>query len=330
MPAHHPDSTLRSTDRRRGSLNKPASEAAAGHGQLRIAAAASAFAGVAGLFCLLHGLPGASLFDPGTRGLVLGFCAQVALVFGWAVTLYGPLPAAAATVVEVTLVVAAHDSGLVFTDFAASTAVAALLFVASRCLLDPTIEGALLTGVAFAWARQAVPPAQLVAMLAAAVGGRWLGRTRHERFPRVLHGTLVAMALAVVAGSAIAFAVQAWWPALVAALAAPAEPPAFDVAVFPTVLLLVVVRPWRRHRIASDLALAGAVVVVIASVLPCTPQSSWWICVGSTSAARILLLATLPLSALLAAANWAHERPSWWRWTASGLLAVAVFQGLIG
>ncbi|MBI3783831.1 MAG: hypothetical protein HY270_10555 [Deltaproteobacteria bacterium] len=285
---------------------------------------------LSGLAILLYGLPGASAFDPGTVALSLAFCLLLTVVAAWAHELYGPQSAVAAAWILVTLLLAARESGLVVTDLAAVSALVVFLFTALRCLLDPSIEAAVFSAAAFAWGSWSVPVGHLLLLLAAALLGRWLGATGHERVGRVVHGTLVAAAIIAAGGLALAAGLEKLLPSLSHVFQPPGEAPILDATALPSVVLLIVVRPWRRHRWSSDIALLGGLVVMLAGVLPCSEGAGWWTCVGSSSQARALLLAALPIGAVLGAANWTHERPYWWHWVAFGLLAVAVFQSLVG
>ena len=291
----------------------------------RAAALAVAAVTLVGLAILLRGLPGASAFDAGTVALSLGFCLQLVVVAAWAHQLYGPRPAIAAAGILVTLILAVRESGLVITDMLSTTALLIFLFSAVHCLLDPRIESVLFGAVTFALAACILPAAHLLVLLA----GRWLATTPHEHFGRVAMGTLVSATIIAATGLASATAIKECLPFVSNALLPCGDAPTVEASALPSIILLTVARPWRRHRLGSDCALVAALVMVLVSVVPCSGAAPWRTCVESAAPARALLLAALPIAALLASANWSHERPTWWHWVAFGLLAVALFQSLV-
>jgi hypothetical protein len=262
------------------------------------------------------------------------YAALNALVLHWGLIVYGPPGALGALALTATTgAVLAGTSMLIV-----ALALLAAAYVLMRCLLDPTVQWALLAGVTIA----AVLFTALIVLAPNAMGWlvpyslllvvvRAVAAERNERRYRVLQAALVSILVAwAVAIAAI------WTVALVSTLPTAeeysrAESIHWVVAVEPAaaawrwsdapivLLLLAACRPWRRQRRYSD---AGWLLGAVGLGLPFWRATVAW--AGASAAAP-----AVPFLALLAGAWWDAHGSALRRRVATAAVLMHVAAGLL-
>ena len=219
----------------------------------------------------------------------------------------------------------------------------AAAYALMRCLLDPTVQWSIVTGLVVGLAILAAALGQhpvTGAVGAAAfslllIGVRTVTAAPGERRLRVAHAAVVATALAWAIALAVLVAVgvrstlpspgdfsSTRVPAIhhaafaVPAPSAPAETGSSASACLVAVVLAVL-RPWRRQRRYSD---AAWLLLLACMALPLWRASTAW-----PNAFAVMM----PPLALLAGACWDASRPAWARRAATVALAVHVAIGVM-
>lgn len=315
-----------------------------------IVAAGGLLGGTAALWV---GRPGA-LWRP----LVIGLAGDVAsglLVLRWGLEVYGRRGALASVALAASTpcVLAALAAPPLLAPAGGTTllgtfAQLAAVYAAMRCLLDPSVQWALLAGVAlavvpvgaFLHGAVAAPMAGLAVFSVALVACRTLTAARCEARPRVAQAAAVSLGLAwaVALGIVLLAAVASHLPSAeeftqadslgpsvlrVAAsdpIATPgAEAPVarapWPAALPLAALLLGAARPWRRQRRYTDAGWIGALLCLGAPL---------WLVWGEPGGVFMT-----PIAALLAGACWDGSRPRWARHAATLVVALQAVAALL-
>ncbi len=245
------------------------------------------------------------------------------LVYVVAEQVYGSVPAIIAVVTLGCAVSAFRDAGIVFADVASTLVYVAAVYSLSRNSLDPTPQGIVLAALACALTALGPIGIEGLGFLAAAITlARALSPTPREPWLRSVHGAAVATLLAVATGGLLASGLEHLGPGIDGAFRCATEMPN-PLHYAPLLILLVVVltRPWRKHRRHTDLCSVGGVSVLV------------WLFLGSDEAARRLAsYAVWPLLAQLAAGQFDSATGEARRSLVVGVLVVALIasSGLLG
>lgn len=295
--------------------------------------AAGALLGVTA--ALWAGRPG-SLWRPLVIGLV-SYAASGALVLRWGLEVYGAAGAlgAVALVAFTPGVLAALAAPPLVapaggTTLAGGFAQLAATYALMRCLLDPTLQWAVLAGLvmvavpigAFLHGSSTAAMVALAVLSLLLVAVRLLTAERCESRARVAQASAASVALAW----ALALALLACLLVVSAEHAPEAEgyatafdaPPPSSVwwAVLPlAALLLAAARPWRRQRRFTD---AGWSAALLCLGVPL------WLAWGEPGGVFMA-----PFAALLAGACWDGARPAWARRAATLVVLAQMVAGLL-
>ena len=309
---------------------------------------------------LLGGTAAVWLGRPGAlwRPLVIGLIGDIAtglLVLRWGLEVYGRRGglASAALFAFTPCVLAALAAPPLLAPAGGATVLGtfaqlAAVYAAMRCLLDPSVQWALLAGVAlavvpvgaFLHGAAAAPMAGLAVLSLALVACRSLTAARCEARGRVAHAAAVSLGLAwaVALGIALLAAVASHLPSaeeftqadtlapslLRVAASDPTAPPgaeapvaraAWPAALPLAALLLAAARPWRRQRRYTDLGWIAALL--------CLGVLLWFLW-GEPGGVFMT-----PIAALLAGACWDASRPRWARHAATLVVALQAVAALL-
>jgi hypothetical protein len=292
------------------------------------------------------------------RPLAIGLTAYVAsglLVLRWGLEVYGARGALGAVALAVftpgTLAALAAPPLLApagGTTLAGGLALLAAAYALMRCLLDPTLQWALIAGVAilaapvgaFLHGAAATPALVLAALSLLLVVCRIATAERCEPRARVVRSSVAAVAVAWIVPLAIMLAVFAAShlpspeeyaaahpaPAVLrvssvdtSAMRAAGAPPDDDrssIAALPVAaLLLALLRPWRRERRYNDAGWAAALLCL---------GGALWLLWGAPGGVFMA-----PFAALLAGACWDTSRTGWARQAATALVLLQLAAALV-
>jgi hypothetical protein len=299
--------------------------------------------GILALGSLLAGTAALRLAPPSTLPAALAvYLALGGVVLVGGLASYGPAGALAALVLVALCPPVMIWAAAVLPSLAALSQVTAA-YALMRCLLDPTVQWSLFTGlvigvevlVTAAGQRPLTGAVGVAAFSLLLIGVRTAAAAPGERRVRVAHAATIATALAwAIALSVLALVGER------STLPSPsdfgaAQPPAVQRAAFaaPAVqgmasggasletclvaVLLAALRPWRRQRAYSD---AAWLLLLGCMALPLWRAASEW---------PNAVVVMMPPLALLAGACWDASRPTWARRAATLALAVHVAIGVL-
>jgi len=270
-------------------------------------------AGLAAAIGLLSALLVFALYGTASVGDSAARALASIVVYFWAEDVYGSAAALGAALLLSfhPLVVAASPGG---GSVVCMLLIAAAVYRAQRCLLDPSLQDAVvvgaLGGVALLMTPAAIGSAPLLLALAVA---REATRGAHEsrvRTRRASAAVLLISGLVLALLWRVGTAVAA--PRPLSALSAPPPGGALLIACSLIPLALIGLRPWRAHRRYADASAVAAVV--------CFGIAAWWCEATPLAAAR----AALPAAAVLAAAVWDYGTGPLRRGVAWALLAAQI------
>lgn len=271
---------------------------------------------------------------PGNPFHTVAYALVCALVYLWSIELYGHAAALGAVSVAAATPALLTAAQYVPSDLPYAAAFFAVVYAQARNALDPSPQRVLLAAATYALARAAGAPwPVLVATSIGIVVVRVLAAERCERRPRVAHGALVSILLALGLGAGLTALVSvAGIVPLASATGTPAtEPPADRItrwsALFPghlnprvhtvvdgrhfPMFLLAFLPAWPWHRRYSDGVVAVAIVL-------------GGLFFGFHDRDDSTLLPVTPFLALLAGRAWDHHSTPSDRHRATILLLVQV------